>query len=217
MNPHPGSRSRWLWAGGLALGAICAAGVLVFAAGRPAHVARQSPAQLRLASAPAPVAVARPTPGEVAAAANTFGILRQPATRQDSLPANSAYGSGVARRTGATLNGATEWIVVTQGQVCATATSTTGPAASGPAACNALATLNEPNQLLVDVSSSDQSPSEIIFGIAPDGASSVTIHFSSGKSIIAPVIDNGFASEASKTEQVSGFTWSVGGVTETEG
>ena len=202
---------------GLSILSLGAAVGLVLAFISSGHDTRQPAVRLALASSPAPPAVTPPTSSAVAEAARTFEVLRQPATPQDSLPATSAYRSGLGRRVGATRGAIAEWLVVAQGQICVTVAAATGSAAGGPAACNSLTTLNRTDELLAGVSGSDMSLSEVVFGLAPDRVSSVTIHFSDGRSAVAPVVNNGFVSQAGANQEVSGFSWTAGGVPQAEG
>jgi hypothetical protein len=176
-----------------------------------------SPSRVKLASEPTVPQVAAPSAAQVQTAAAQFAVFGQAATAGDALPTQSAYSAGVPRRIGPSSSSVAVWGVVTAGQICVTVNATTGPAAGGPAACNTPAELAEPNQLLATIASSSGSGSQVIAGIAPNGVSGVTINFSDGSSVIAPVKRNGFLYIAPASVTFSGFAWTnAGGTTATE-
>jgi hypothetical protein len=193
----------------------CAALVLVLATSGNREAHRKAPRLTRVAES-APPAIEAPTTADIANAAGTFGVLSRAATPGDSLPATSPYLGGAARLVGpasgagqASTSAPSAWLVVTHEQVCITI-------ANGAAACNSLAELQKPDQML-SVSStairpgSQPSPT-VIAGLAPTGVDSVTIHFQDGSTVVAPVTNDGFVYTTSLSQSVpSGYTWSVNG------
>jgi hypothetical protein len=206
----------------IALIAVVACGALILtlaaSGNRAAHL--KVPRLTRVAE-PAPPAIEVPTTADTANASGTFSVLSHAATPRDSLPATSPYVGGAARLVGpasgagqASTSAPSAWLVVTHEQVCITL-------ASGAAACNSLAELQKPNQLL-SVSSTATRPGSqpsptVIAGIAPTGVDSVTIHFQDGSAAVAPVTNDGFVYTTSRSQSVpTGYTWSANGVPSAE-
>lgn len=169
-----------------------------------------------LAAAPAAPAVTAPTAAQTSSAATTFGVFGQQAQAADSLPADSVYKVGTARRIGSPSASVAAWGVVTGEQVCVTVNAATGPAAGGPAACNSPAQLTQPNQLLILDASSSDSSSHVIAGLVPDGVSSVTIDLGGAAPVSVPVASNGFTYTTLAGELPSGYSWTANGTTSTE-
>lgn len=201
-------------AGGLVgLALVAAVALVVVSAGSSAHHRRAS---LRLAAAAAAPVVTAPTAAQTSSAAATFGVFGQQAQAADSLPAESAYKVGTARRVGPSSGAVAAWAVVTGEQVCVTVNAGTGPAAGGPAACNSPTELAQPNQLLILDAGSSDSSSHVIAGLVPDGVSSVTIDLGSAAPVSVPVTSNGFTYTTPAGELPSGYSWTANGKTSTE-
>jgi hypothetical protein len=155
------------------------------------------------------VALAAPLAGSTAAAARTaasaattashaqatarFPVFAQAAQPSDTLPANSAYTGGTARRITARGQPFTAWAVLRGAQLCVTLNAPTGPAAGGPAACNSIARLSQPGQYLILTAATTPAAPQIIAGLIPRSISSVTLTTTSGQTTVIPVTRNGFA------------------------
>ncbi len=209
MRPARRHRSKLLIVIGV-IASICVAVVVT----KPRATSRSPHKSVRLAAAPAAPRATAPTSAQLHAAAAVFGVFNHSRKAGDSLPAGSAYADGVSRRIGSSSDLLRAWAVSTNDQVCVTLHAPKGPA--GPAACNTVAELRNPNQLLVDVSTSSDSSSEVIAGVAPTGVSSIKIEFSDGTSATVPVVNNGFTYTASKSQKIGELTWSDAGVTNIE-
>lgn len=174
--------------------------------------------QTRLASASAAPLVTAPSSSELAAATTVFGVFSSPSGTGAALPTSSAYSGGVSRQVGSISAPFQAWAVSEGDEVCVTMDGQ-GPASSGgPAACNTVAELSQPDQLLVDVSGAPStSSSQVVAGLAPNGVSTVTIRFQDGTSTNVPVTNNGFTYTANSSNPISGFSWTVNGVVNTEG
>jgi hypothetical protein len=135
-----------------------------------------------------------------------FGRAARPS---DALPARPAYtagsgaiaAGGIIRRIGPAGGAVTEWGSAKGDELCITVGASAGVASGGPAACNQLAILSQPKELLVMAAGSGGGasksgdpppPSQVVAGLAPNGVSSVTINFTNGTSAVVPVANNGF-------------------------
>lgn len=85
-------------------------------------------------------------------------------------------------------------------------------------ACNSAATLEAEHQLIVQASlvgnTSSTAPTpglaNVVAGLAPNGVSSVTIAFSDGTSVEAPVVENGFSYQiVGEPKMVSDVSWTT--------
>lgn len=160
-------------------------------------------------------ATAQPT------AASVFAVFGNSATSADALPVSSAYAQYQSRLIGP-ADGAISAFGVNEGddQVCVTLSASSGVGAGGPAACNSVSELSQPNELLVLAASSGTTsttnpPPQVLAGLVPNGATSVEIDFTDGSSVTAPVTNNGFLlSTDGRTP--SAFKWSINGTTFTE-
>lgn len=197
-----------------AVALVCLTAALVV----PGLSSRSSPQnKVELAAAAAPPEVSTPTAAELHAASTVFGVFNRTADATDSLPAGSAYVGGVSRRIGNSSGPLEAWAVSSGDQVCVTVHASSGPASGGPAACNTVAELRKPDQLLVDVSTTPASSSlEVVAGVAPQGVSTVTIDFQDGTSATVPVVDDGFTYTTTDSETISSFSWSASGVANLE-
>lgn len=154
--------------------------------------------------------------------ASLFAVFGRSATSADALPSSSAYAPYQSRRIGP-MDGTISVFGVDEGggQVCVTLSASSGVGAGGPAACNSISELSQPNQLLVlaassgTVATTDPTPA-VVAGLVPDGASSVEVDFTDGSSAIAPVVNNGFVL-TTDGRTPSGFKWSINGTGFSEG
>jgi hypothetical protein len=208
---------------GIAVAACLVIAALVFALTRSAGAT--APAK----SSAAPLQVALPTTSfgrgatsntakadEATAIAN-FAVFGKPAAAADALPARSAYAGGTARRIAGDSQTFSSWGVLSGGQVCVTVDASSGAAAGGPAACNSVADLIQPGQLLVlGAGTGDNQIPQLLVGLVPNGVQSVTVVFKDGSKVNAPVIDNGFAL-ATGGRTPAHYSWTTAaGATETE-
>lgn len=129
-------------------------------------------------------------------AAAEFSVFARPRTAGSALPSNSAYLGGITRRIAGSTQPFSVWGVLNGSRLCVTVHARSGPATSGPAACNSVSQLSKPGQLLVlGAGTGDSMTPQILAALVPDGVSSVTVSYTNGRKTVSPVKNNGFAIE----------------------
>jgi hypothetical protein len=154
-------------------------------------------------------------------AASMFAVFAKAPTPADALAATSAYSHYQSRRIAADDGAISVFGVDEGGQVCVTLSASSGVAAGGPAACNSVSELSQPNQLLVLGASSQTTSTtnpapQVLAGLVPNGVSNVEVDFTDGSSVDAPVTNNGFIL-GTDGRTPSGFKWSINGTAFGEG
>jgi hypothetical protein len=162
----------------------------------------------------------------------SYGVLERAPLAQDNLPGDPGDGVITASRLVSGPSGAVpEWIATTSsGQLCEITSDQPFGSSALPSACVSAAVLAADGELLVGGAAAypnglpgatpqagdgkaaleGNSPPEIVAGAAPDGISTVTVHFADGSTETATVHDNGF--EVTTHGSIpSGFTWTTAG------
>lgn len=152
-----------------------------------------------------------------ATAVSNFAVFGAPAQALDALPTGSAYSGGIAMRIAGTAQSFSAWGVLDGSQMCVTVDASSGPGAGGPAACNSVAELTQPGQLLVlGAGTGDNQVAQILVGLVPNGVSAVTVSYKNGTKAVVPVNNNGFA-VATGGLMPDHYSWATAtGNTETE-
>jgi hypothetical protein len=126
-----------------------------------------------------------------------YSVFSSTQTASDSLPADAPWSASLSRRQPTRYPGIDQWATVDRDTICAvsetTHTSTFGPGRI----CDEASTLEQDGQLLIGggaTGSESQTPGVVTFlyGLAPDGISSIDVAFTDGSSQTVPVLENGF-------------------------
>jgi hypothetical protein len=153
-----------------------------------------------------------------------YSIFQRTASTSDSLPAGVDEEATVtARRQQADATDIMQWATATGETICVVdrytpASSPNGVRPDTNQSCNQVANLEAEHQLLVQsslvggTSSTPPKPglANVISGLAPNGVTSVTITFSDGTSLQAPVVENGFSYQiVGEPKAVSDVSWTT--------
>lgn len=142
-----------------------------------------------------------------------YSVFNSTQTAADNLPADSPWSASLSRRQATRYAGIDQWATVDRDTICAVSqaakASTFGPGRT----CDEASTLEQDGQLLIGGSASggeSQTPGVVtyLYGLAPDGVSSIDVTFTDGSSQTVPVVDNGFQlALEGKGEVLAHVTW----------
>ncbi len=160
-------------------------------------------------SEPAHSSVPAPSPNVLA----HYSVFGSTQTAADSLPSDAPWSASLSRRQSTRYAGIGQWATVDGDTLCAVS-ATTATSAFGPGrVCDEASTLERDDQLLIGGSASgsgSQTPGVVTFlyGLAPDGVSSVDVTFTDGTSQTVPVAENGFQLDLEgKGKVLAHVTW----------